>query len=37
MNRSDEKFVEEFVKEHEDLMEALESEEKHNLYKNNES
>jgi hypothetical protein len=34
MNGSDEKFVEEFVKEHEELIEALGNEEKHDLYQN---
>jgi hypothetical protein len=34
MNGSDEKFVEEFVKKYEDLIEALGNEEKHDLYKN---
>lgn len=37
MNRSDEKFVEEFVKEHEELIEALGNEEKQDLYKGSNS
>ena len=32
MNRSDEKFVEEFVKKYEEMFEALGNEEKHDLY-----
>lgn len=32
MKKSDEEFVEKFVKEHEELMEALGNEEKHDLY-----
>lgn len=32
MNRSDEKFVEEFVKKYEELFEALGNEEKDDLY-----
>ncbi len=34
MKKSDEGFVEKFVKEHEESMEALGNEEKHDLYQN---
>lgn len=33
MNEIDEKFIEEFIKEHEELFEALGNEEKDDLYK----
>lgn len=32
MNQSDERLVEQFVKDHEDLIEALGNEEKYDLY-----
>jgi hypothetical protein len=32
MNQSDERFIEQFVTDHEDLIEALGNEEKHDLY-----
>jgi hypothetical protein len=32
MNQSDERLVEQFVNDHEDLIEALGNEEKHDLY-----
>ncbi len=34
MKKSDEEFVEQFIKEHEELIEALGNEEKHDLYQN---
>ncbi len=33
MNESDEKFVEKFLKDYDEMMEALGNEEKHDLYK----